>query len=253
MSFPLRSIVVLTGAGVSAESGINTFRATDGLWENHRIEEVATPEGFERNPQLVHHFYNERRRLLQQPDIQPNPAHLALARFEREFTTRCQGRFLLITQNIDNLHEQAGSRNLLHMHGELLKMRCQHSHMIFDINSDLTFDNECRCCLSTGNLRPHVVWFGEMPLYMPQISRALEQCDLFISMGTSGKVYPAAGFYQIAKRNSARTVELNLERTGSDFDEHIYGPASREVPVFLDELLESALAQFSRAANSAGK
>jgi len=253
MSCPARSIVVLTGAGVSAESGINTFRAADGLWEHHRIEEVATPEGFERNPQLVHHFYNERRRLLRDHRIQPNPAHLALARFEQKFTAGCRGQFLLITQNIDNLHERAGSRNLLHMHGELLKMRCQHSHMIFDISSDLTFDHECRCCLTIGNLRPHVVWFGEIPLYMAQINQALENCDLFIAIGTSGNVYPAAGFYQIAKNRNAHTVELNLEKTCSNFDEHIYGPASRVVPEFLEGLLESARAQLSKTLNSSGK
>lgn len=253
MSYSARSIVVLTGAGVSAESGINTFRAADGLWENHRLEEVATPEGFERNPQLVHHFYNERRRLLLDKSIQPNPAHLALTQFEQEFTAGCRGQFLLITQNIDNLHERAGSSNVLHMHGELLKMRCQHSHMVFDISSDLSCDSECRCCLTMGNLRPHVVWFGEMPLYIPQINRALENCDLFIAIGTSGNVYPAAGFYQIAKSRSAHTVEINLEKTGSDFDEHIYGPASRAVPEFLDGLLEGARAQLSRAFNSTGK
>jgi NAD-dependent deacetylase len=237
MSYPARSIVVLTGAGVSAESGINTFRAADGLWENHRIEEVATPEGFERNPQLVHHFYNERRRVLLDANILPNPAHLALARFQREFSAGGRGQFLLITQNIDNLHERAGSRNVLHMHGELLKMRCQHSHLIFDISSDLSCDSECRCCLTLGNLRPHVVWFGEMPLFMTQITQALENCDLFISIGTSGNVYPAAGFYQMAKNCNAHTVELNLEKTGSHFDEHIYGPASTEVPAFLNSLL----------------
>lgn len=252
MSYTARSIVVLTGAGVSAESGINTFRAADGLWENHRIEEVATPEGFEHNPQLVHQFYNERRRLLLDKNIQPNPAHLALARFEQKFTSQCKGEFLLITQNIDNLHERAGSRNVLHMHGELLKMRCQRSHMVFEISTDLTYDNECRCCLSMGNLRPHVVWFGEMPLHMAQINRTLENCDLFISIGTSGNVYPAAGFYQLAKRRNAHTVELNLEKTGSDFDEHIYGPASSAVPDFLDGLLEGARAQFSKTSNSAG-
>jgi NAD-dependent deacetylase len=253
MSFPARSIVVLTGAGVSAESGINTFRAADGLWENHRIEEVATPEGFDCNPQLVHHFYNERRRLLQDHNIQPNPAHLALAKFEQEFTAGSRGQFLLITQNIDNLHERAGSRNLLHMHGELLKMRCQHSHIVFDISSDLTYDSECRCCLTIGNLRPHVVWFGEMPLHMSQINQTLENCDLFISIGTSGNVYPAAGFYQIAKSRNAHTVELNLENTGSDFDEHICGPASRVVPQFLDDLLKGSRTQFSNALNASGK
>ncbi len=238
MKNPVRSIVVLTGAGISAESGINTFRASDGLWENHRIEDVATPEGFARNPQLVHHFYNQRRQQLLQDHIRPNAAHSALAKLEREFP----GEILLVTQNVDNLHERAGSRSMLHLHGELLKMRCQESHLVFDIREDIGFDSECRCCQTIGNLRPHIVWFGEMPLHMPQIARALETCDLFISIGTSGNVYPAAGFYQIAKTRRAHTVELNLERTASSFDEHIYGPASIVVPEYIENLLCAAQA-----------
>lgn len=230
-----RSIVVLTGAGISAESGIKTFRAADGLWEEHRVEDVATPEGFARNPQLVYDFYNQRRRLLLSDSIKPNAAHTALARFEHEFP----GQFLLVTQNIDNLHERAGSDKLLHMHGEILKMRCVESQMIFDIREDLGFDTLCRCCNSPGNLRPHVVWFGEMPLYMQQIAEALEDCDLFLSIGTSGNVYPASGFYQTAKRHAAHTVELNLEETGSVFDEHVYGPATQLVPDYLENLLLS--------------
>lgn len=228
-----RSIVVLTGAGISAESGIKTFRAADGLWENHRVEDVATPEGFARNPQLVYEFYNLRRRQLLSESIRPNPAHTALARFEHEFA----GDFLLVTQNIDNLHERAGSRNLLHMHGELLKMRCVNTNLVFDIRADLNFDNMCQCCKSPGNLRPHVVWFGEMPLHMQQIYQALETCDLFLAIGTSGNVYPASGFYQIASQHNAHTAELNLEETGSVFDTHVYGPASQVVPEYLDKIL----------------
>lgn len=233
MRRPVNSIVVLTGAGISAESGINTFRASDGLWENHRIEDVATPEGFERNPQLVHHFYNQRRRQLLQDDIRPNAAHTALARLEHAF----HGEFLLVTQNVDNLHERAGSRKLLHMHGELLKMRCTESDLVFDIRDDLGFDTLCRCCGTPGNLRPHIVWFGEMPLHMAQINRALATCDLFLSIGTSGNVYPAAGFYQSAKVSGAHTVELNLETTGSSFDEHRYGKAGTLVPEYVECLL----------------
>jgi len=229
----VNSVVVLTGAGVSAESGIRTFRAADGLWEDHHIDDVATPEGFARNPQLVYQFYNERRRTLLADNIRPNPAHLALARFENEFA----GEFLLVTQNVDNLHERAGSRKLVHMHGELLKMRCVNSKLVFDIRDDLGFETECRCCKTPGNLRPHIVWFGEMPFCMHQINRALENCDLFISIGTSGNVYPASGFYQTAKLCRAHTVELNLERTASSFDEHIYGPASEIVPRYLEQLL----------------
>jgi NAD-dependent deacetylase len=231
------SIVVLTGAGISAESGISTFRAEDGLWENHDINDVATPEGFARNPELVHDFYNQRRTQLLRDSITPNSAHIALARLEREFP----GEVLVVTQNIDNLHERAGTKNLLHMHGELLKMRCQETGLIFDIREDLSFDSLCRCCQTQGNLRPHIVWFGEMPLFMNQINQALEACDLFIAIGTSGNVYPASGFYQTAKIRSAHTVEINLEETGSSFDEHQYGPASLLVPEYVEALLNSAL------------
>lgn len=233
---PIRSVVVLTGAGVSAESGIKTFRASDGLWENHPIEEVATPEGFDRNPQLVYEFYNGRRRQLLSPDIRPNSAHSALARFEYEF----QGEFLLVTQNVDNLHERAGSENVLHMHGELLKMRCMNTDLIYECRTDIDFDAQCKCCRTPGNLRPHIVWFGEMPFYMVRITEALMNCDLFISIGTSGNVYPASGFYQTAKQYDAHTVELNLEATGSRFDTHHYGPATEVVPGFLDSVLTEA-------------
>ena len=228
-----KSIVVLTGAGISAESGIETFRASDGLWANHLVEDVATPEGFERNPQLVYEFYNTRRQQLLSDSVGPNAAHTALAKFEHHF----KGSFLLVTQNVDNLHERAGSKSLLHMHGELLKMRCLNSRLVFDIQENFTFDSHCPCCRSAGNLRPHIVWFGEMPFHMNQINQALEACDLFIAIGTSGNVYPASGFYQTAKIRKAHTVELNLEPTGSTFDAAHYGPASEVVPRFLDSLL----------------
>jgi NAD-dependent deacetylase len=230
-----RSIVVLTGAGISAESGIETFRAAEGLWANHHVDDVATLEGFARNPQLVYEFYNQRRRQLLTPEISPNAAHSALAKFEHEFG----GEFLLVTQNVDNLHERAGSENLIHMHGELLKMSCLNSKLIFDVSEDFDYDTQCRCCRSAGNLRPHVVWFGEMPLQMNRINRALENCDMFVAIGTSGNVYPASGFYQTAKIRKARTVELNLERTGSSFDQHICGPATESVPQFFKNLLRS--------------
>ncbi|MEC8472555.1 MAG: Sir2 family NAD+-dependent deacetylase [Pseudomonadota bacterium] len=230
-----RSIVVLTGAGISAESGIETFRAAEGLWANHHVDDVATLEGFARNPQLVYTFYNQRRRQLLTPEISPNAAHSALAKFEHEFG----GEFLLVTQNVDNLHERAGSENLIHMHGELLKMSCLNSKLIFDVSEDFDYDTQCRCCRSAGNLRPHVVWFGEMPLQMNRINRALENCDMFVAIGTSGNVYPASGFYQTAKIRKARTVELNLERTGSSFDQHICGPATESVPQFFNSLLRS--------------
>ena len=230
-----RSIVVLTGAGISAESGIETFRAAEGLWANHHVDDVATLEGFARNPQLVYAFYNQRRRKLLAPAISPNAAHSALAKFEHEFG----GEFLLVTQNVDNLHERAGSENLIHMHGELLKMSCLNSKLIFDVSEDFDYDTQCRCCRSAGNLRPHVVWFGEMPLQMNRINRALENCDMFVAIGTSGNVYPASGFYQTAKIRKASTVELNLERTGSSFDQHICGPATESVPQFFKSLLRS--------------
>lgn len=232
---PYQSIVVLTGAGVSAESGINTFRAADGLWENHRVEDVASPEGYAKDPHLVHRFYNARREQLLADTIQPNAAHHALARLEQAF----DGDFLLVTQNIDDLHERAGSKQLVHMHGELLKIRCDLSDEVFDCQTSVSVDDVCQCCHRAGQLRPHIVWFGEMPMSMERILSALCQCDLFIAVGTSGNVYPAAGFVQQAAQCHAHTVEINLEPSAvqSDFAEHIYGPASVEVPAFVDRLL----------------
>lgn len=227
--------MVLTGAGVSAESGIKTFRADDGLWEEHRVEDVATPEAFQRNPELVQRFYNARRCPLSENKIKANAAHLALAKLEKKFV----GDFLLVTQNIDNLHEQAGSKNLLHMHGEVLKMRCQFSERIFVCERDISVDEKCPCCGLAGALRPHIVWFGEMPLFMDEIYTALSACDLFVSLGTSGNVYPAAGFVQIANNAGAKTVEINLEASqgASAFDEAIYGKAGQVLPTWVDELL----------------
>ncbi|MCY4358249.1 MAG: NAD-dependent deacylase [Gammaproteobacteria bacterium] len=227
------SIVVLTGAGISAESGIPTFRDENGMWENHRIEDVAYPEGFRRNPELVHKFYNERRHKLLSGDIQPNPAHKALARFEQDFS----GEFLLVTQNVDNLHEVAGSQNILHMHGNLLSMRCVETGRAFEINEDIGTGTICECCDSAGNLRPDVVWFYEMPYFMDQISEALKHCDLFIAIGTSGNVYPAADFYMTAKAQNATTVEINLKSTNSNFDTYITDRASSAVPMFFNKLL----------------
>ena len=229
-----RSIVVLTGAGISAESGIRTFRAADGLWEDHRIEDVASPEGFARNSALVQRFYNERRRKLFDSSVQPNAAHIALAAFERTFP----GEFLLVTQNVDDLHERAGSNQLIHMHGELLKMRCSMSQQIFPIQGDLLSEQRCQCCALTGTLRPHIVWFGEMPLEMDRIYAALDRCDLFVSIGTSGNVYPAAGFVQSARAAGAHTVELNLEPSmqRSSFVEARHGKASELVPRFFAPL-----------------
>lgn len=230
-----RSLVILTGAGVSAESGVDTFRDLGGLWENHRVEDVASPEGFERDPALVQDFYNLRRRKLLSGRIQPNAAHRALARLEQEFP----GDFLLVTQNIDDLHERAGSRNLIHMHGELLKVRCAACGSVRETLKDLDVEDVCPDCGATGTLRPHVVWFGEMPQEMERIVERLSQCDLFLSIGTSGHVYPAAGFVDVASDAGAHTVELNLDQTevASAFARSILGPATRTVPGFVDELL----------------
>jgi NAD-dependent deacetylase len=230
-----RSIVVLTGAGISAESGIQTFRAADGLWENHRVEEVATPEGFAANPSLVQRFYNERRRHLLSGNIKPNPAHFALAQLEKNFG----GDFLLVTQNIDNLHERAHSNKLIHMHGELLKMRCVQTGAVYVIESDIASDSTCECCGECGTLRPDIVWFGEMPMQMERVYAALAQCDLFLSIGTSGNVYPAAGFVQEANAAGAATIEINLEPSAveSQFGHHVYGKAGDVLPEFLGELL----------------
>lgn len=228
-------IVILTGAGISAESGINTFRDSGGLWENHRIEDVATPEAFQRDPAGVQAFYNRRREQLRDPAIQPNAAHQALARLEHERP----GEVLLITQNVDNLHERAGSGNIIHMHGELLKARCQSTGTLVTVDTDLSVDLQCQVCGVRGCLRPHVVWFGEMPLEMDRIFDALADCERFISIGTSGNVYPAAGFVAEARAHGAHTVELNLEPSeqASAFADQRHGPASKLVPDYVAELL----------------
>jgi NAD-dependent deacetylase len=233
------SIVILTGAGISKESGLDTFRDKDGLWAKVRIEDVATPEAFERDPARVHAFYNERRRGLRNSNVQPNAAHRALAELEQ----RWPGEVFLVTQNIDDLHERAGSRNLVHMHGELLKTRCARCGALDAELGDLSFELVCAGCREPGGLRPHVVWFGEMPLEMDRIYEALGRCGVFISIGTSGNVYPAAGFVQEARRFAgARTVELNLEPSegATLFDERRYGPASEIVPAYVRRLLADA-------------
>ena len=232
-----RPIVVLTGAGISRESGLHTFRDADGIWASVRIEDVATPEAFARDPARVQAFYDGRRRGLLDPAIRPNAAHGALARLEAQWPAPV----LIVTQNIDDLHERAGSHALIHMHGELLKARCLACHAISPVRHDLASDPACPAC-GQGALRPHVVWFGEMPLGMDAIAEALDGCGLFVSIGTSGNVYPAAGFVDHARRRRARTVELNLERSlGADlFDEGHYGPATQMVPAFVDRLLAEA-------------
>jgi NAD-dependent deacetylase len=230
------SIVILTGAGISAESGIKTFRAADGLWENHRVEEVASPEGYARNPALVLRFYNERRRQLLSDAVQPNAAHRALAKLQAEFP----GTVTLVTQNIDDLHERGGSENVIHMHGELLKMFCGACRQVSVIRTDMHREDTCVTCGNLGTLRPDIVWFGEMPYHMEEISEALARCDLFISIGTSGNVYPAAGFVTMANQVRAHTVEINLEPSlgQSHFKEKIYGKAGEILPAYVERLLQ---------------
>lgn len=232
------NLVVLTGAGISAESGVPTFRASDGLWCGRRVEDVATPEGYAADPALVQDFYNRRRRQLAQ--VRPNAAHRALA----ELAARWAGGFLLVTQNVDDLHDRAHAQTppaagfeLIHMHGELLKARCTRSGVVTDWAGDMTADQPSPHH-PDGVMRPHIVWFGETPLQMERIERALATCDLFVSIGTSGTVYPAAGFVQAARHVGARTVEINLQPTSGArlFDEGVYGSATEAVPAFFDTL-----------------
>lgn len=231
---PLK-VVVLTGAGISAESGLKTFRDNNGLWENHSVQEVAMPEGFAQNPDLVYRFYNQRRQQLLSSEVKPNAAHFALAKFEQALGDN----FLLVTQNVDNLHQQAGNQNVLHMHGELLSARCVHSHQSIKIQDDLDKHSRCECCQPSHALRPDIVWFGEIPNHMQQIEEALYAADLFISIGTSGTVYPAAGFVSLANQFGAYSIELNLEPSSaqSEFAEKYYGFASELVPNFVEGLL----------------
>ena len=232
---PQSHIVVLTGAGISKESGLDTFRDADGIWSKVDLEDVATPEAFARDPVLVHRFYNDRRQGLLDPSVQPNEAHRALARLERDWP----GSVLVVTQNIDDLHERAGTTRLIHMHGALLEARCGHCAAISDCRHDLSTDLACEACRRPGGMRPNVVWFGEMPLEMERIYTALAECGLFLSIGTSGTVYPAAGFVQEARMYGVPTVELNMEPSDgvSLFDEAVHGPATAVVPGFVDRLL----------------
>jgi len=230
---PPSSIVILTGAGISAESGVDTFRDAGGIWSKVDYRDVATPEGFARDPALVHDFYNTRRRGM--AGIRPNAAHEALARLERNFS----GSFLLVTQNIDDLHEQAGSQKLIHMHGELARVLCANCSTRHEWREDLSVAIACPACRTPGYLRPDVVWFGEMPYQMDALYTALEACDLFVSIGTSGSVYPAAGFVAEARQNGAHTVELNLEPSegATLFNEAVHGRATEIVPAFVEAIL----------------
>ena len=222
-------IVILTGAGISAESGLSTFRAQNGLWEGHNVDDVATYQGYLRDPIGVHNFYNMLRNKLQNPEVKPNAAHFALAQLEQ---TLGSDNVLIVTQNVDNLHEKAGSKNIIHMHGELLKVRNEKTGQILDYYKDVNYEEN-------KLIRPHIVWFGEMPLQMDEIYDALSKADYFISIGTSGNVYPAAGFVQMANQFGVKTVELNLEPSLGEnlFKTKIYGPASQVVPEYIKNFM----------------
>ena len=229
----ISNIVILTGAGISAESGLATFRGPEGLWEGHRVEDVATPEAFARDPVLVHRFYDARRANLK--TVAPNAAHLALARLDAEWP----GELLIVTQNVDDLHERAGAKRILHMHGELRSAWCLACDARSRWEEDLGDHPPCPSCGVAGRLRPDIVWFGEMPYAMEAIDAALMNADLFVSIGTSGAIYPAAGFVQTARYRGAETLEMNLEPSlGSfHFDESRTGRAGDLVPQWVEEML----------------
>jgi len=233
-----KNIVILTGAGISAESGVRTFRDNDGLWEEHRVEDVATPEAFARDPELVQRFYNLRRDQLN--TVEPNPAHRALAKLQSELA----GEVTIVTQNVDDLHERGGAGGVIHMHGELKKVRCRACLQVFEWDGDCTQQTPCPGCQRSSSLRPHIVWFGEMPFQMDQIAEKLEACDLFISVGTSGNVYPAAGFVaNVRSHGRAHTIEVNLEPSegASMFAETRYGKAGELLPQLVEELLSEGI------------
>ncbi len=231
------NIVVLTGAGISAESGLQTFRGAGGLWCGHRVEDVATPQAFIRDPVLVHQFYNERRKGLFGDDVASNPAHKALADLQQNWL----GEVTIVTQNIDDLHERGGSDDVIHMHGEICKSFCTHCREKVEQKEDSSIEDICSSCGKKGSMRPDIVWFGEMPYDMDIIEMKLAQTDLFISIGTSGNVYPAAGFVFMATNAGAKTLEINLEPSmnAQIFTHGMYGTASTEVPRFTKALIEA--------------
>lgn len=235
----INNIVVLTGSGISAESGVATFRDADGVWAKYDYREVATPEGFAANPALVHAFYNARRRGL--GAVRPNAAHEALAELEAGLAEK-GGRLTLITQNVDDLHKRAGSKNLLHMHGELLKSECAHCGDVRTAQGDLSAELECASCGRAGGMRPYVVWFGETPRFMDEAMDAITGADMFVSIGTSGSVYPAAGFASEARALGIAATELNLEpsENAHQFTDSRYGPATKIVPAWAREILQDA-------------
>ncbi|WII72165.1 NAD-dependent deacylase [Bdellovibrio sp. 22V] len=230
-----KNIVILTGSGVSAESGIRTFRDQNGLWEDYKIEDVASPKGFAKDPELVHRFYNLRRRQLKDPSVQPNAAHIALARLEREWP----GPFQIITQNVDDLHERAGSKKVLHMHGQLDRVICKSCNERMYWINDLSSKDACKFCGRCGFLRPDVIWFGETPYFLELIQQLVRDADAFVSVGTSGIVYPAAGLVKLA--HDAFKIEVNTQKTNvsKSFDKRYVGPATQEVPNMVEYLLRN--------------
>ena len=227
----MKHIVILTGAGISAESGLGTFRDKDGLWTKYDLAEVATPEGYAADPKKVLDFYNARRRNCE--DAEHNAAHEALGRLQADFP----GKVTLITQNIDDLHERGGASDVIHMHGEILSALCSACDHRWGWTGDMTVEDSCPACGSRGAVRPDIVWFGEMPYEMDRIYDAIAVCDLFVAIGTSGEVYPAAGFVEEARAHGARTLEINLEASGGRFDEHLLGPATESVPAWVEGVL----------------
>ncbi len=229
-----QNIVILTGAGISAESGLATFRSANGLWNNHKVEDVATIEAFERNPAYVHEFYNELKKELVK--AKPNAAHLAITRLQNEYPAQIS----VITQNVDTLHEKAGNKNVYHIHGQINQAVCLNCGHILETFGDVDTETTCPHCGIAGMMKPNIVFFGENLLYMDKVDEMLKTCDLFLSVGTSGVVYPAAGFVQIAKMCGADTCEFNLETTSNNylFDRHIIGKAGTTLPKFIDELLQ---------------
>ncbi len=231
-----KNIIILTGAGISAESGLATFRASNGLWNNHKVEDVATIEAFERNPDYVHDFYNELK--LELIKAQPNPAHLAITKLQQNYPAKIN----VITQNVDTLHEKAGNQNIYHIHGQINQSVCLNCGHILETFGNVDTQTQCHNCHVTGMMKPNIVFFGENLLCMDTVEQLLSSCDLFLSVGTSGVVFPAASFVQIAKYNGAKTFEFNLEPTSNNFyfDKHIMGPAGTTLPAFIEELLKSS-------------
>lgn len=229
------NIFILTGAGISAESGLSTFRSSNGLWNNHKVEDVASIEGFERNPALVHDFYNNLKQEVQA--VEPNAAHRAITRLQNEYPAEVN----VVTQNVDTLHEKAGNRNVYHIHGQINQAVCLNCGHILETWGDVDTETVCPHCEVMGMMKPNIVFFGENLLCMDKVESLLRRCDLFLSVGTSGVVFPAAGFVQTAKYYGADTCELTLETTANNylFDNHIYGKAGETLPRLVDELIKS--------------